>query len=405
MRKDMLENTARALGVALFLGVSAFAVGSLISPSPSGAAAITNRAVGVPLQEAQTLKAQGQLQGALTKAREARAAEGITNNEIATIDRLIAAWLLEARDYRGAMNAFESLGDRGIDRQTSYEAALGAAMQLNDTAKIQALIGKIPGGAANAELFMAQGAYTAGRHQEAITRARPFIQRNPPNQQALAITAASCFALKDNACRRTTLEQLVIHYPTPERWCDLLTLAKNERGLTDLQQLEIFHVRQNVNCLKTQDEYLEMGQIAVIANFPNDGKVALEKGIAAKALTPQPGDRISRLVTLTTERVTADMRTTPQLTSAAAADATGNGDVRLARHLLSYGKFAEAEAAVQKGVAKGKLADADYARIVLGRALLAQNKKAEAIRAFAAVPRTSKQVTVARLWWIYAQRA
>jgi predicted Zn-dependent protease len=400
----MLKNTAHAFGIALFLGVSAFAVGTAVSTEPVAAAAITNRAVGVPLQEAISLHRMGQLTQAIAKAREARGAAGITQNEIATIDRLIAAWLLQAKDYRGAMNAFESLGDRGIDRQTSYEAAIGAAIQLNDTAKIQALIGKIPGGAANAELFMAQGAYTAGRHQEAVTRARPFLQRNPPSLQALQITSAACFALKDEACRRNALEQLVIHHPNEQRWCDLLRLARNTRGLTDEQQLEIFTLRQNVNCLKTAEEYLEMGQIALIARYPAEGQTALTKGVTAKVLAPQPGDRITRLINLIRDGVAADTRTTPQLVSAANTDATGNADVRLARHHLSYGRNAEAEAAVQKGVTEAKLTDADYARIVLGRALLGQNKKAEAVRAFNAVPRQSKHYPIARLWSIYAQQ-
>jgi hypothetical protein len=197
----------------------------------------------------------------------------------------------------------------------------------------------------------------------------------------------------------------VVHYPNEQRWCDLLRLARNTRGLTDEQQLEIFTLRQNVNCLKTPEDYLEMGQIAIIAKYPAEGQAAITKGVTAKVLAPQPGDRVTRLINLTKDSVAADMRTTAQLVSAAAADATGNADVRLARHHLSYAKYAEAEAAVQKGVTEGKLTDADYARVVLGRALLGQNKKAEAVRAFNAVPRTSKHYPIARLWSIYAQQS
>jgi tetratricopeptide (TPR) repeat protein len=401
----MLKNTARAFGISLFLGAAVLTAGALSSSPATAAQTITNRAVGVPFQEAQTLHRQGQLQPALAKLREARGAEGITNNEIVLIDRTIAAWLLEARDYRAAMNAFEGLGDRGIDRDRSYEAALGAAMQINDTAKITALIAKMPGGAANAELFMAQGAYNNKRFQEAVTRARPFLQRNPPNLQALMITSAACFELKDEACRRNSLEQLVLHHPSEQRWCDFLRLTGNTRGLTDEQQLEILTLRQAKGCLKTEGEYLEMGQIALIAKFPAEGKAAINKGIAAKILNPQPGDRVSRLVALTDTSIATDQRTTPQLVAAANADATGNADVRLGRHHLSYGRYAEAEAAVQKGVTKGKVTDMDYARIVLGRAQLAQNKKAEAVRTLNAVPANSKHRAIARLWSIYAQQS
>jgi hypothetical protein len=263
----------------------------------------------------------------------------------------------------------------------------------------------MPGGAANAEIFLAQGAYTAGRHQEAINRARPFLQRTPPNQQALQITAASCFALKQDDCRRSALEQLVIHYPTKERWCDFIQITRNTRGLTDEQQVDVFRVRLAKDCMLNVEHYTEMGQLAIIARYPNDGKTALQKGVDAKALTPQPGDRVSRLITTVNTAVTEDMRRTPQLQAAANNDPSGTGDVAYGLHLLSYGKAAEAETAIQKGVTKGKAADPDAARIALGRAQLAQNKKAEAVRNFAAVPRASKHYSVARLWWMYAQQS
>jgi tetratricopeptide (TPR) repeat protein len=402
MRKDMHKKTARALGVALFLGAAALTAGLVVPTTPAEAAAITNRAVGVPLQEAQQLAARGQLTQAIAKAREARAGAGITNAETILIDRLIAAWMLQARDYRGALTAYESLADRGVDRERSLQAALGAAMQINNMAKVQELAAKMPGGAGNADLFIAQGLYSSKRYREAIAKAQPFAQRNPPSQQALEIMGASYFGLNDVAGRRTTLETLVTHYPTAERWSNLLRMARNERGLTDAQQLDIFRIRLLLGDLKTAEDYMEMAQLALIAGYPAEAKSVVEKGAAAKLLT---GERTQRLAALVTQRLAEDQRVAAQLPAQAAADRTGNADVKLGLSMLSYGKAAEAEAALRQAVTEGGGGDKDAAQIGLGRALLAQGKKPDAVRAFGAVPRTSKSASVARLWSIYAQRS
>ena len=76
---------ALALGLMLTtpVGVTTF---------PANAAVITNRAVGIPLQEAMQLANGEDWEAAIAKATEARNAAGITQAEIDLIDRLIAGW-------------------------------------------------------------------------------------------------------------------------------------------------------------------------------------------------------------------------------------------------------------------------------------------------------------------------
>jgi tetratricopeptide (TPR) repeat protein len=401
----MHRNSARTLAMALLLGTALAGVGLVgtgTEAQAAGAPKITNKAVGEPLQEAMGLHGRGQISQAIAKAREARGAAGITGAETALIDQLIASWLLQAKDYRGALTAYESLIDRGVgNRQQNLQAALGLALQLNQTAKAQQFASQL-GGAGAAGIFIAQAEYNAGRYDEAIRLARPLAQGNPPSQQALQVLSASYFAKKDMNGFRGVQEQLLQHYPSPKAWSDMIRLTRNTKGLTDNQQLELYRLRLNVGDMIRAEDFMEMAQLALITGYPAEAKMVADKGVAAKLLQ---GDRAQRLSTMINQRVAQDAAAVATLQKQAAADPTGNADVKYGLTLLSQGKAAEAQAAIAAGIQKGKVTDMGAAQTALGRAFLAQGKKAEAQRAFNAVPRNTPQGSIARLWSIYAQRA
>ena len=395
----MQTKTLRAHLGALLLGTIA-AGAAPVGLSSAHAAAITNRAVGVPLQEAQALAAQKNYTAAIAKAREAKAA-GANGAEAALIDRAIASWMLTAKDYRGALAAYKDLVTRNVgNRQENLQAALGAALQLKMMGEAQAIAAQL-GGAGGAAVYIAQGEFASGNYAEALRLARPLAAGNPPSLQALTIVQASCFKLNDAACNLDTMEKLVRFHPNAERWHNLLRVVGNTRGLSDEQKLDIFRIRLLVDDIKTAADYQEMAQLALITNFPAEAKSVIEKGQAAKVLA---GERADRLAKMTNDRVTADTAVQKQLQTQAQADATGNADVKYGQNLLSYGMAAEAEAAIRQGLAKGKVTDRDAANTAAGRALLGQGKKPDAARAFGAVPAASKSAPIARLWAVYASR-
>jgi predicted Zn-dependent protease len=79
--------------------------------------------------------------------------------------------------------------------------------------------------------------------------------------------------------------------------------------------------------------------------------------------------------------------------------------VKLGLVYYTIGKGKEAEDAIRRGMAAGKLADPEGAKVALGHALLAQGKKQDAVNAYNSVARNSKEAPIARLWSIYARRA
>jgi hypothetical protein len=104
---------------------------------------------------------------------------------------------------------------------------------------------------------------------------------------------------------------------------------------------------------------------------------------------------------MTADTVAADAMVMADLQAKAATDP--NANAKLARHLVSHGKYAEGEAAI-RAAAKGKSADVEGAKVTLGHALIGQGKRPEATNAYNSVNRNNKWYSVARLWSLFARR-
>jgi hypothetical protein len=206
--------------------------------------------------------------------------------------------------------------------------------------------------------------------------------------------------MNDSVNRRNMLEQLVLYYGKPQYWHDLLQLARNEKGLSDEQQLDIVRLRLLVGDMKAPADYIEGAQAALVAEYPNDAKTILDKGNSTKILNVTD-ERVGRLVKMTNDRVAADAANQTQLAQKAASDP--NASVKLGLIYWTYAKHKEGETAVRAGM-KGKLTDPEGAKVALGHTLLSQGNKPDAVNAFNSVARTSKWASVARLWSIYARR-
>ena len=177
-----------------------------------------------------------------------------------------------------------------------------------------------------------------------------------------------------------------------------LRLAGNEKGITDEQMLDILRLRLAVGDLKTDADYLDFAQQALIAGYPAEAKAAIDKGMAAKLV--QNNERMTRLFKKISDDMTASAAIQADLRKKTATDP--NASVRLGLILWSTGKSKEAEDAIRAGITSGKLADPEAAKVALGHALLSQGKNLDAVSAFDSVPRNSKEAPIATLWSIYA---
>ena len=401
----MSWKTTRALSATLFLGAAAIAATGLMSSVPTYAAPATetkNKALVDALNGAQADFKAGRFAEALAKAKEA---DAIREDKPAALNPLIhgmiVKYAIEAKDYASALAQIDkNIAANEGSKVENLKQAMSISFVMKNNAKAQEYAAQLGNNLdTETRLFIASQMANAGQGKEALAYAAPALQ-GTPTEAALKFEQAVYFKMNDAVGRRATLEQLVGLYPKLEYWHDLLQLARNEKGLTEEQTMDIYRLRLAVGDMKTNSEYLEMAQQALLVGYPAEAKAVVDKGTAAKAL--QGGERVDRLVKMTGDRITQDTAVQADLQKKAAADP--NSGVKLGLIYWTFGKGKESEDAIRAGIAKGKLADPDGAKVALGHALLSQGKKPEAVAAFDSVAKTSKEAPIARLWSIYARK-
>jgi len=364
------------------------------------------------LARAKAAAAAGRFAEALAKAKEADAIQGKPASLIPAIHGMIVSYAISAKDYPSAFAQLDKMiASNEGDKAKNLSDAMGLALQTNNQPKVESYKTALGNNLTpQVRLVIASGYVKAKKYKEAVEEVQPLMPNGQPAENLPPQTKESLLRflhsvyneMNDTANRRNMLEELVLFYGKPQDWHDLFQLARNEKGLSDEQQLDIVRLRLAVGDLKAAGDFIEGAQSALVAEYPNDAKTILDKGNQAKVLNAATDERVGRLVKMTNDRVAADAANQAQLAQKAASDP--NASVKLGLIYWTYAKHKEAETAVRAGM-KGKLADPEGAKVALGHTLLSQGNKPDAVSAFNSVAKASKWSSVARLWSIYARRA
>lgn len=229
-----------------------------------------------------------------------------------------------------------------------------------------------------------------------------------PKENPLLVLLQSSYQSKDNANTIKALELLVQHYPKTDYWRDLLVTVRDSSGRgagSDNYVFNMYRLMREAGTLRESIDFLEMAQLAISQGSPGEASDALRRGQAANAFsTESEKGAASKLQQTAKALEDTDRAGLSKFETEAKAAKAGEGDVRLGQALLSYDQAEKAVEAIQRGIGKGSLRNADEAQILLGIALLHQNRKADAAMAFAAVKGTDARIaTLARLWGYYAR--
>jgi tetratricopeptide (TPR) repeat protein len=220
----------------------------------------------------------------------------------------------------------------------------------------------------------------------------------PPEEITYRILQGACIKLKDNACVTDQLEKLVIHYPKPQYWQDLMGLLMAQTKNNN-QLLNMWRLADGANVLSDPAEYLEMAQLAIGQGLPGEAQAVLEKGLQKGAFTrPSQKDQANQLLAEAKQAVALDKSTLDKQDVAARAKPTGDNDVKLGAAYLSYGETAKAIEALQRGITKGGVKNPDDAALLLGIAQLRAGNKPEAAKAFSTVNKDATMTRIAKLW-------
>lgn len=219
-----------------------------------------------------------------------------------------------------------------------------------------------------------------------------------PEETLYRILQSACLNLKDNDCVVAQIEKLVVHYPKPGYWTDLinslLRVSSNDKEL-----LNVLRLSDGVDVMKDGSQFTEMAQLSLGQGLPGEAQAILEKGQQKGIFTTQrEKDLANRILTDAKQAVTLDKSTLAKQDAAARAKPTGEADVKLGAAYLSYGENDKAIEALQRGVGKGGVKNTDEAGLLLGIAYLRSNNKAEATKAFQTVTQSPAMTRIAKMW-------
>ncbi len=257
---------------------------------------------------------------------------------------------------------------------------------------------------------VAQAYYLSGNNKESVRVMNELMNSlesggKAPKEQHLLLVRSACDRAGDNACVARVFEKLVVYYPKPDYWENLM-VALRKTETSDLQELNVMRLAVHVNVMKKADEYKEMAQLALEQKLAGEAQTVLEQGFAKKVFVDDRSKSVNeRLLAAAKKEAAVDKAA---LAKNEAAATTGDLLVKVGAQYLGFGDAAKAAELIQKGITKGGIGageepavqaqKADEAYILLGIAHLRNNNKAEAAKAFRAVKRDPTMARIAKLW-------
>ncbi|MBP6106417.1 MAG: tetratricopeptide repeat protein [Steroidobacteraceae bacterium] len=361
-------------------------------------------AVQKPLVAAQNAMNEKNWDEALVQIQAAQAVEPKTPYDAFMVDELGWYVYLQKKDYVKSAEVLERTLASGMVPAADKPQRLRALTQMNlQNKQYEKAIAHgteymaLNPNDAEIALSLAQARYLSNDYKGAKAASEQLVASSPkPAEAALLLALRSNYELKDEPGIMRSLEGLVRHYPAPKYWEDLLNAqlyrTKDERGLRSLYRL-----MNDTDTLDKGEEYAEMGGTLVNAGFPNEARQILERGMSANLFQGDSKARAQADLERARTGATADAKDVGTAAAQLAAAKTGAQMVAIGKLYFSTGDYANAVDAIQKGLAKGGVADADDASMLAGIAYSRLGKLTEARAAFDAVTAPAL-AEIAKLW-------
>src|SRR5438105_1067107 len=401
MRPHSLGKLAAALALSLVLGAQAQ---EAVRPD-----------VGKPLQAAQEAIRAGKYKQALDKVREAERVGGRTADENYLIERMRLEGASGAGDVETAARSCEAVSGRvsGADKLKMIESLAGAYYRARDYNKAMQWGQRYfrEGGTSGAiRTLLIQSQYLAGDFAGAAKELRTEIEQaekigSAPGEDRLKLLVNATLKLNDTNGYVWALERLVTYYPKKEYWVDLLARLQRKPNFSDRLALDTYRLSLATGSMSAANDYMEMGQLALQAGFPNEAKQVIDKGFAAGVLgTGKEAERHKRLRDLVAKKVDEDKKEQADKLDEAEAAKDGTALINSGMNLVSNGDKANGLALRHKSIAKANLKRPDDARLHLGIAQLVAGDNSRAVATLREVKGNDGTADLARLWSLFARK-
>lgn len=402
-----------------WIAVAAAAAAGLLAPAMAPAADQPKNSAKLakPLKEAHDDLTAKKYSEAIAKLKEADGTAGKTPYDEHLINDMLAFAYIRTNDYADAAKAMEAEIEDGFtpaaDQQQKVRALAAINYQLKNYDKAiefgqRALKGGF--GEEETKKIVGQAYYLKGdwkdtlHFEEGLVDAAIKGGANPSNE-SLQLVLSACVKLEDTACQTKTLEKLVIYYPKPEYWSNLLFGLMKEAATSDPNTLQTFRLMFDVDVLKSGDDYIEMAQLAMDAGSPGEAQRALQRGVDKNAFTDQRNkDKAQRLLEKAKAKSASDQPTLDKTAKEADAAPTGVKSAAMGLAYLGYGQYDKAVDEFTKAVTKGGLRSPPETQLMLGIAELKAGHRDDAVKAFKAVKGDPFLERLSNLWVLHAKQ-
>jgi hypothetical protein len=258
---------------------------------------------------------------------------------------------------------------------------------------------------AEVQVAVAQAYYLSGNNAESARVMNELLERGGvPKEQHLLLVRAACEKANNNTCVSKVFEKLVVNYPKPDYWLNLMQALRKDNN--DIQQLNVMRLSNQIKVMKKPDEYKEMAQLALDENLAGEAQAILEEAFAKNIFVEKRDIEVNtRLLNSAKQKAQVEKQSLAKAEADAKAAPTGDADVKVGAQYLAFGDAAKAVEAISRGIKKGvgkgdknEAQRADEATILLGIAQLKANNKAAAVQAFKAAKRDEKMALIGKLW-------
>lgn len=238
----------------------------------------------------------------------------------------------------------------------------------------------------------------AGQKAEALAAYQRLIQTGiaggrKPDEGLFKRAVAAAYEANSPASV-TLAREWVAAYPSPASWSDAIAIYSNLNHPDTEAAVDLYRLRQIVGALRSGAEYAQYARSAASLNNFNEAQVALDAGVAAKAIDPTKAE-YSDLV--------SGLKSKPKATAADLAAATktavsGMALLRIGDRYYAMGDYAKAVELYRMAMGKPGV-DAAVANLHIGMALARAGDRPGATTAFNAV--TGPRADIAKFWLTY----
>jgi uncharacterized protein HemY len=375
--------------------------------------AVTHKDVAKAMTQAKELADKKQWNAALAALRRAEQAPEKTSYAEYKIDEFKGYVLTQQRKYEEAADIFARIAqskeassqERLAHMKTAAHLYLQTRQYQNAARAAASALKTSPGDPALLEIA-GQARYLAGDFKAAADTMEQLVkstqsQGRKPAEGWLQILLNSYYKLDDRQRVTDAWQALLRHYPQPKYWENVLRL-KTAASHPEPVELAYLRLIFDLGLLNDPQDYEDLALSAIDSGAPGEAVRMLQWGFEHKIFPASEQERFKRLFAHAQAKSAENQARLAQLAEAAKRATTGQPSVELGRAYLGSGQYDDATAALERGLKKGQVINADQARVELGIAYLKNEQPEQARETFAAVEAGSEWHDLAELWTLRA---